>query len=77
MPAEVFNPNPVVFSPTKSLARKSELLAQSLWLDEPTSSDDEVDELELIDQEEVFGETDPRPLPISKHSWIRPHSLDI
>ncbi|KAF5358095.1 hypothetical protein D9756_001971 [Leucocoprinus leucothites] len=54
MPAEVFNPNPVVFSPTKGLGRKSELLAQSLWIDEPTSSDGEVDDVELIDQDEVF-----------------------
>ncbi|KAJ3564114.1 hypothetical protein NP233_g8503 [Leucocoprinus birnbaumii] len=54
MPAEIFNPNPVVFSPTKSLGRKSELLAHSLWIDEPTSSDDEVEDLELIDQDEIF-----------------------
>ncbi|KAF9448909.1 hypothetical protein P691DRAFT_728895 [Macrolepiota fuliginosa MF-IS2] len=54
MPTEVFNPNPVVFSPAKTLGRKSELLAHSLWIDEPTSSDDETDNVELIDQDEVF-----------------------
>ncbi len=55
MPAEIFNPNPVVFAPTKSLGRKSELLSQSLWFDEHTSSDDEADDVELIDQDEIFG----------------------
>ncbi|KXN91211.1 hypothetical protein AN958_02244 [Leucoagaricus sp. SymC.cos] len=54
MPTEVFNPNPVVFSPTKSIGRKSELLAQSLWIDEQTSSDNDIDDVELIDQDEVF-----------------------
>lgn len=57
MPAEVFNPNPVVFSPTKTLGRKSELIAQSLWIDEPTSSDDETEGVEAIDQDEIFGTT--------------------
>lgn len=65
MPAEIFNPNPVVFAPTKSLGRKSELLSQSLWFDEHTSSDDEADDVELIDQDEVFGtnqvSTDSQP----------------
>ncbi|KAL9714724.1 hypothetical protein Ac2012v2_001382 [Leucoagaricus gongylophorus] len=51
---EVFNPNPIIFSQTKDVARKSELLAQSLWIDEPVSSEDEAGTPELIDQDEVF-----------------------
>jgi hypothetical protein len=70
MPAEVFNPNPIVFSPIKSLGRRSELLAQSLWIGEPTSSDDEADDLELIDQDEVFGEFDIRCRSVLKHSLM-------
>ncbi|KAF7777601.1 hypothetical protein Agabi119p4_3673 [Agaricus bisporus var. burnettii] len=54
MPTEVFNPNPVIFSSTKILGRKSELLSRSLWIDESTSDDDEVDGVELIDPDEIF-----------------------
>lgn len=60
---EVFNPNPIIFSQTKDVARKSELLAQSLWIDEPVSSEDEASTPELIDQDEVFGKLHVRPVP--------------
>ena len=55
MPAEVFNPNPIIFTPTKGIVRKSELLAQSLWIDEPIGSEDETGAPELIDTDEIFG----------------------
>jgi len=55
MPAEVFNPNPIIFTPTKGIVRKSELLAQSLWIDEPVSFEDETGTPELIDTDEIFG----------------------
>ena len=53
MPAEIFNPNPVVFSAPK--ARQSDLLAHSLWINDASASEDEADELEAIDQDEIFG----------------------
>lgn len=62
---EVFNPNPIIFSQTKDVARKSELLAQSLWIDEPVSSEDEASTPELIDQDEVFGKLHVRSRPRS------------
>ena len=53
MPGEIFNPNPVVFSAPK--ARQSDLLAHSLWINDASASEDEADELEAIDQDEIFG----------------------
>jgi hypothetical protein len=61
MPTEIFNPNPIIFSSTKVLGRKSELLSRSLWIDEPVSDDDEVDGVELIDSDEIFGMAFPIP----------------
>lgn len=55
MPAEVFNPNPIVFSTAKSDSRKLELSSQSLWLDDPSSSESESDQADPIDQHEIFG----------------------
>ncbi|KAF9030783.1 FAM96B protein [Panaeolus papilionaceus] len=54
MPAEVFNPNPIVFSTAKSDSRKLELSSQSLWLDDPSSSESESDQVDPIDQHEIF-----------------------
>jgi len=54
MTAEIFNPNPVVFSASKSSGRKVDASAHSLWLDDTNLSDDETDEVEAIDQDEIF-----------------------
>ncbi|KAF9553814.1 FAM96B protein [Agrocybe pediades] len=51
---EVFNPNPVVFSAPKASGRQSDLLAHSLWVNDSPSSDDEADDLEPIDQDEIY-----------------------
>lgn len=55
MPGEIFNPNPTVFSPTKPVDRKSDLYTYSLWIDEDTEPEDVTDEVEPIDQDEIFG----------------------
>ena len=55
MPGEIFNPNPVIFSTAKAQGRQSDLLAHSLWIDDPLSSEDDADDLEPIDQDEIFG----------------------
>ncbi|KIM49503.1 hypothetical protein M413DRAFT_109768 [Hebeloma cylindrosporum] len=55
MPAEIFNPNPVIFSAPKSAGRLSDLSAHSLWVNDPSlSEDDEADETEPIDQDEIY-----------------------
>ncbi|PPR05996.1 hypothetical protein CVT26_005718 [Gymnopilus dilepis] len=54
MPGEIFNPNPVIFSTAKAQGRQSDLLAHSLWIDDPLSSEDDADDLEPIDQDEIF-----------------------
>jgi len=53
-PVQIFNPNPVVYAPVKSSERKDNLFSRSLWLTESPESDSESDEIETIDQEEVF-----------------------
>lgn len=58
MSTEVFNPNPTVFAPTKSSRTlPSHLKGNSLWLDdgERTFEEDESNEVEEIDQDEIFG----------------------
>jgi len=55
MPGEVFNPNPVVFSAPKAAGRNTDALAHSLWINDSLSSDDEADDLEPIDQDEIYG----------------------
>ncbi|KAI0956766.1 Cytosolic iron-sulfur assembly component 2B [Taiwanofungus camphoratus] len=57
MSTEVFNPNPTVFAPTKSSRTlPSHLKGNSLWLDdgERTFEEDELNEVEEIDQDEIF-----------------------
>ncbi|KAF9533519.1 hypothetical protein CPB83DRAFT_845415 [Crepidotus variabilis] len=52
---EIFNPNPVVFSTAKSAGRRSDLSPHSLWINDDSGSDSEVeDKIEPIDQDEVF-----------------------
>jgi hypothetical protein len=56
MPAEIFNPNPTIFAPSKPSKRASSLETQ-IWApeaDAPEPADDS-DETEPIDQDEVFG----------------------
>ncbi|KAF9009456.1 FAM96B protein [Cyathus striatus] len=54
MTSEIYNPNPVVFSPTKQAERRSDLLANSLWLDEDSDSEVEEEDVQYIDQDEIF-----------------------
>ena len=60
MSSEVFNPNPIIFAPTKS-KKTAHAYAKpnSLWLDDGERTEDEdfdqSDEPEDIDQEEIFG----------------------
>ena len=55
MTGEIFNPNPTVFSPSKPISRKSDTSAQSLWMGDASKIDDSTDEVELIDQDEIYG----------------------
>ena len=55
---EVFNPNPTIFVPTKS--RHAQFAKpHSLWLNDPDleqdTDEDSSDEVEDIDQDEIFG----------------------
>ena len=55
MPAEIFNPNPIVFSATKA-QRRTELSPHSLWVDDDGRDEVESDNsVEPIDQDEIFG----------------------
>ncbi|KAF8968408.1 hypothetical protein BDZ97DRAFT_1800445 [Flammula alnicola] len=54
MPGEIFNPNPVVFSTSKAAGRQADILTHSLWINDTSSSEDEADEVEAIDQDEIF-----------------------
>lgn len=57
----IFNPNPTVFQPTKGSTRKRSSGKVPLWLDdngdplEESEFDEKADELETIDQDEIFG----------------------
>ena len=58
---EVFNPNPTVFAPTKSHRVAQFAKPHSLWLNDADSDqegevEDESNEVETIDQDEIFGE---------------------
>ena len=59
MSGEIFNPNPVVFAPTKSTrSLPPGVRLNSLWLDDGEARDEELDdsnETEAIDQDEIFG----------------------
>jgi hypothetical protein len=56
MPAEIFNENPTVYAPSKSYIRKSHLdSGRSLWVGDEQNMDDDSDEVQLIDQDEIFG----------------------
>ena len=55
MAGEIFNPNPVVFSASKNSGRKVDVSVHSLWIDDANQIEDETDEVEAIDQDEIFG----------------------
>lgn len=57
MSTQIFNANPTVYAPSKPYTRRSDLIAKdSLWIeDSQDSDDDDSDEVELIDQDEIFG----------------------
>ena len=57
MAGEIFNPNPVIFSASKNSGRKADVSVHSLWIDDETQFEDETDEVEVIDQDEIFGIT--------------------
>ncbi|TFK27337.1 FAM96B protein, partial [Coprinopsis marcescibilis] len=53
--AELFNANPVVFSTFKaSSSRLNEKLSHSLWLNDNSDTEDEENDVEEIDQNEIF-----------------------
>jgi hypothetical protein len=54
MPTEIFNPNPQVFA-VKTAGRRADILAQNLWANNSDDSDDDTNEVDLIDQDEIFG----------------------
>jgi hypothetical protein len=54
---EIFNPNTVIFASSKTSNRKTRV-AKSLWLGENDDSMlDDLDEVEPIDQDEIFGQS--------------------
>ncbi|KAJ8495575.1 hypothetical protein ONZ45_g12808 [Pleurotus djamor] len=58
MPAEIYNPNPVIFAPSQSKSRSSKLKKKkepSFWDDsEEEDDDDDPNVVEPIDNEEIF-----------------------
>lgn len=69
MPGEIYNANPTVFAPSKS-SKAAVPAVHSLWSDELWSSDDdERDEADVIDSDEIFGNspTSSSSLTISSH----------
>lgn len=56
MPGEIFNANPTIYAPSKPHTRSSDLdKGQSLWIGDAHHEEDDSDEIEPIDQDEVFG----------------------
>ena len=55
MAGEIFNPNPVVFSASKNSGRRADASVHSLWMGDTSQTEDETDEVETIDQDEIFG----------------------
>ena len=64
MPGEIFNANPTVYAPSKPYTRKSHLdSGRSLWMGDEEEEDDS-DDIEPIDQDEIFGVSLRIPLNI-------------
>jgi len=78
MPAEIFNPNPVVFSTTKA-QRRTELSPHSLWVDDDGQDEVESDNsVEPIDQDEIFGKITPlQDLIRPDNQPIRPFQISF
>lgn len=56
MPGEIFNANPTVYAPSKPSSRKADPgNNRSLWIGDDSDTEDDSDDVELIDQDEVFG----------------------
>lgn len=81
MAGEIFNPNPVVFSASKNSGRKGDVSVHSLWIDDTNQIGDETDEVEAIDQDEIFGMPTLYPHPpipaLTLRVVNRSHSLNI
>lgn len=64
MSTEIFNPNPTIFVPVKSKSVHPK--PNSLWLDDIDHAcddelEDESNEVEEIDQDEIFGRSQLKP----------------
>lgn len=71
MPSEIFNPNPTIFTPSKASTRRRAHLDNSLWPEEENDHDsaiDDSDDVEPIDQEEIFGITQKYIFQSKSHS---------
>lgn len=81
MAGEIFNPNPVVFSTSKNSGRKADVSVHSLWIVDTNQIEEETDEVEVIDQDEIFGTPTSHPIPLNLLLTLRvenrSHSLDI
>lgn len=81
MAGEIFNPNPVVFSASKNSGRKADVSVHSLWIVDSNQIDDETDEVEAIDQDEIFGIPTSHPNPPARSLLTlrvdRSHSFNI
>lgn len=71
MAGEIFNPNPVVFSASKNSGRKADVSVHSLWIDDTNQIEDETDEVEAIDQDEIYGIPTLHPIPPYLHLTLR------
>ena len=61
MAGEIFNPNPVVFSASKNSGRKADVSIHSLWMGDTNQIAMETDDVEAIDQDEIYGIPTLRP----------------
>jgi hypothetical protein len=70
---EIYNPNPTVFASSKAKSRDSILDGRrSLWLDDLVGDQNESDQLEPIDQAEVFGLSSRNPPPRTSPELLYP-----
>lgn len=59
MPGEIYNANPTVYAPSGKHTRKSDLgNGRSIWFGDVEDDDSDLDEVEPIDRDEVFGENE-------------------
>jgi len=75
MPGEIFNANPTVYAPSKPYSRKTEL--RSLWIGDTQDEDDDSDEVEVIDQDEIFGAYISTSLTLVMNRKCHQHNLDL